>query len=268
MLIMIFLFVISSNANWINNKTQKTLRNQQTYQTPHPNSDSLPEGVTKDWLNSLRDENGNSIIHENPETDALQRKLFNGLNTHDDFGYSIASTSLIAGAVLDSIPDVIMNDGIQNGFFGSSVSAAGDVNGDGYSDIVIGAYGYNSNRGRVYIFYGGSVMDSIADKTITGGASNHLFGYSVSTAGDVNDDGYDDLIIGARGYNSNRGRAYVYFGGMVIDTSSVVIMTGEASGNYSEKVFQPQEMLTMMDIMMSLLAHKVIHHQPEEHIYS
>ena len=231
MLIMIFLFVISSNANWINNKTQKTLRNQQTYQTPHPNSDSLPVGVTKDWLNSLRDENGNSIIHEKPETDALQRKLFNGLNTHDDFGYSIACASLIAGAVLDSIPDVIMNDGIQNGFFGSSVSAAGDVNGDGYSDIVIGAYGYNSNRGRVYIFYGGSVMDSIADKTITGGASNYLFGYSVSTAGDVNNDGYDDLIIGARGYNSNRGRAYIYFGGMVIDTTSVVIMTGEASSN-------------------------------------
>ena len=86
---------------------------------------------------------------------------------------------------------------------GHSVSTAGDANGDGYSDVVVGApYGY---RGAAYIFLGSSsgiaTQDaSSADTIITG--SNSV-GYSVSSAGDFNDDGFDDVLVADPAYYSN-----------------------------------------------------------------
>ena len=103
----------------------------------------------------------------------------------------------------------------QGDVLGYSVSAAGDVNSDGYDDVVVGAPWNDaggSNAGRAYVYSGltGSVV-----WTFTGEADNDQFGYSVSGAGDVNNDGYDDLIVGAF-YNSTAGyhygRAYVYSG--------------------------------------------------------
>ena len=50
---------------------------------------------------------------------------------------------------------------------------------------------------------------------MTGEATNNNFGYSVSNAGDVNGDGYSDVIVGAYAYSSETGRAYIYYGGAV-----------------------------------------------------
>ncbi|MBN2571753.1 MAG: FG-GAP repeat protein [Ignavibacteriales bacterium] len=112
-------------------------------------------------------------------------------------------------------------------YFGSSVSNAGDINGDGYDDVIVGAYRHNNNTGRVYIFYGGPIMDNEADIIITGNSSNDKFGCSVSTAGDVNNDGYSDIIIGASGC----GKAYIFFGGTSNDTIPDKILTGEGYVN-------------------------------------
>ncbi len=103
----------------------------------------------------------------------------------------------------------------------------GDVNGDGYSDVVVGAYYYeenNSNPGRVYIFYGDSPggMDTTADVTITGEgvgtANDGHFGLGVAVAGDVDGDGFADIVVGAPyledGSNSRAGRAYLFRGGI------------------------------------------------------
>lgn len=84
-----------------------------------------------------------------------------------------------------------------NAQLGSSVGTAGDVNGDGFSDIIAGAPGYNSNLGRSYVFYGsrdglnGSAIDTIEEFT-----PGSKLGYSVGTAGDVNGDGYSDVVVG------------------------------------------------------------------------
>ena len=99
-----------------------------------------------------------------------------------------------------------------------SVSSAGDFNGDGYSDVIVGAYGYDAgsttNIGRAYIFYGGSSADNTADVIMTGEATNDYFGRSVSSAGDLNGDGYSDVIVGAYVYGaSDNGRTYLYLGG-------------------------------------------------------
>jgi len=228
-------------------------------------SDSLPPGVTKDWLNSLTDENGNRIIPDNqtgrnpddPEIDAVQRKVFNGLAAGGIFGYSVGTAGdvngdgyddIIVGAYgynsstgrvyiyyggvnMNTLADVILTGEATNSNFGSSVSTAGDVNGDGYSDVIVGADGYASNTGRAYIFFGGSSMNNTVDVTMTGEAINNYFGVSVSAAGDVNGDGYSDVIAGADGYASSTGRAYIFFGGSSMNNAADVTMTGELTKN-------------------------------------
>jgi hypothetical protein len=87
--------------------------------------------------------------------------------------------------------------------FGSSVSSAGDVNGDGYADIVIGAPGDLFHRerpvGLVYVFHGAATgLRSIADQTFRGsGRDDNYFGGSSAGAGDINQDGYADVVVGS-----------------------------------------------------------------------
>jgi hypothetical protein len=104
-------------------------------------------------------------------------------------------------------------------FFGASVSSAGDVNGDGYSDVIVGARYYDdgeTDEGGAYVYHGSSsgltTPSNWSAESNQGGA---LFGYSVSSAGDVNGDGYSDVIVGVRGYDngqSDEGGAFVYHG--------------------------------------------------------
>ena len=54
-------------------------------------------------------------------------------------------------------------------------------------------------------------MNSVADVILTGISAGDYFGISVSDAGDMNGDGFDDVIVGAEGYNSIQGRAYIFF---------------------------------------------------------
>ena len=112
--------------------------------------------------------------------------------------------------------------------FGFSLSGAGDVNSNGYADLIVGAYVHDFLRGRVYVYSGqtGTLMH-----TFDGEHANDRFGRSVSGAGDVNHDGHDDLLVGAP-FNGAAGlfagRAYVYSGqtGELLHT-----LTGETSGD-------------------------------------
>lgn len=96
--------------------------------------------------------------------------------------------------------------------FGYSVSSAGDVNGDGYSDVIIGAYRFDSFRGRAYVYLGSPTgLGAAYHWRVTGATAAGRFGGSVSCAGDVNGDGYSDIIVGA--YHENgMGAVYAYHG--------------------------------------------------------
>jgi hypothetical protein len=104
-------------------------------------------------------------------------------------------------------------------YYGYSVGTAGDVNGDGYSDIIVGAYTYDNgetDEGQVYVYLGSaSGVEAAAAWTVEGNQIGANLASSVSTAGDVNGDGYADVIVGATPYDNgetDEGRAYVYLG--------------------------------------------------------
>jgi hypothetical protein len=91
----------------------------------------------------------------------------------------------------------------------------GDVDGDGYDDILIGATYFNiynkKKPGRVYLFYGGPDMDTTADLIFERQNEDEHFGSGIA-CGDIDNDGYEDIIIGACAYSRERGRAYLYWG--------------------------------------------------------
>ncbi len=124
---------------------------------------------------------------------------------------------------------------------GYGVSSAGDINNDGYDDILIGGYGYNANTGRSYVVFGGSEIGknrSIPLSSLNGSngfklegeASNDYSGIFVSGAADVNNDGYSDLLIGAPYRASNSGRGYAIFGGKETISNTSLIQLSTLNG--------------------------------------
>ncbi len=103
--------------------------------------------------------------------------------------------------------------------FGVSGASAGDVNGDGFGDVIIGCEAFDNGQmdeGRAFLYLGS--LDGLASTPAWTAESNQadaFFGVSVGTAGDVNDDGFSDVIVGADNYTngqSEEGRAFVYHG--------------------------------------------------------
>lgn len=146
------------------------------------------------------------------------------------FGHSAPFTSAVDLAGLDGTNGFRLIGIDAKDYSGSSVASAGDVNGDGFDDLIIGAYladpnGYKA-AGESYVVFGKSsgfssslvlsVLDGANGFRIDGIGAYDNSGFSVASAGDVNGDGLDDLIIGAYnagpGGNSYAGQAYVVFG--------------------------------------------------------
>jgi hypothetical protein len=130
-------------------------------------------------------------------------------------------------------------------YFGVSVSSAGDVNGDGYSDVIVGAIFYDNgqiNEGGAFIYHGSaSGIDTTASTTLESNQANAWFGWSVSSAGDVNGDGYSDVIVGASRYDNGQtdeGGAFIYHGSAsgVSSTASTALEENQDSAQFGYSV--------------------------------
>ncbi|MBL7952660.1 MAG: FG-GAP repeat protein [Flavobacteriales bacterium] len=108
---------------------------------------------------------------------------------------------------LSPFPASTLQADIANAAFGTSVASAGDVDGDGYSEVIVGAP-LSGGTGVAYLYAGGpGGLSAVPNLTLSGTAGSQ-FGASVFKAGDVNADGYGDVIIGAPGIET----AYIYWG--------------------------------------------------------
>ena len=179
------------------------------------------------------------------------------------------------GPTPSTVPALVFTGDNANDQFGLSVAGVGDVNGDGYPDVAVGAYratvtaacGGGTSRlpavGRVYVYFGGprattdvkDAMDAKADAVLTGETTlvggecrqGDEFGGSVAGASDVNGDGYDDLVVGARWHDfdptfgENAGRAYVFYGGpwfvgVGADQANVILTGAAIADEFGEAV--------------------------------
>jgi hypothetical protein len=159
--------------------------------------------------NTNGDNSGRSFVIYGRKTDPQNPPTSNIIN--------VSNLSISSGLIING------QAGEQSGF---SVSKAGDINGDGIGDLIIGARNGNPNNkelaGRSYVVFGNkngfSSSINLANLngsngfTINGIAPFDNSGWSVSGLGDFNDDGIDDIIIGAKKATNNAGQAYVIYG--------------------------------------------------------
>ncbi|MDC0947250.1 integrin alpha, partial [Nitrospinaceae bacterium] len=182
-------------------------------------------------------------------TKGIRYEVFNNelklkLNTKMDFRFPLWVDPTLRA---DAGADVRIDGQNSNDRFGFSVSSAGDFNGDGIDDVIVGAWADDNNSlntsGSAFIFFGGITgtkrADADADVIIDGQSQNDKFGYSVSSAGDFNGDGKGDVIVGAFADDNNSlgasGSAFIFFGGITgtkrADADADVILNGQSGSD-------------------------------------
>ena len=150
--------------------------------------------------------------------------------TYVAFGSTTANATIDLGQIASGIGGFAIVSSTNTEQSGHSVSSAGDINGDGLADIILGApyspVDGGASTGRSYVVYGKAtttnvsltdVTNNIGGFAIIGQGAQDLSGFSVGAAGDVNGDGLADLIVGAPGYDASAsatstGRSYIIFG--------------------------------------------------------
>jgi hypothetical protein len=163
-----------------------------------------------------------------------------GARSNDTPGTQAGRVYLFLGPVVGPRPATSADAIVSGGAFdelGRAVAPAGDVNGDGFDDILIGTdLGGPADEGQAFLFYGpisGQRPATSADAIINGSFPSESLGASVAGAGDVNDDGIDDVVVGAPRFPLNgndTGRAYVFHGplsGVISAADADAILFGE-----------------------------------------
>jgi hypothetical protein len=185
---------------------------------------------------------GASWVDSNGFNSGASYVVFGGTNT--------GSTGSLNLSTLDSSNGFVVNGINQQDRLGSSVSSAGDINSDGFDDLIIGAPSADANgnlSGASYVVLGGtnvgvsgsidlSTLDGSNGFVINGITVGDGLGSSVSAAGDMNNDGFDDLIIGAPSADPNgspSGASYVVLGGTNVgESGSIDLSTLDGSNGF------------------------------------
>jgi hypothetical protein len=208
------------------------------------------------------------IMHGDRTAGAKVARVLRGPVGYCAFGYSIACAGdvdhdghpdLIVGAPSDPLggrgsgraflyrggpaqrdsADVVFGPGERGAQLGIAVAGAGDMNGDGFSDVVVGA---NSERtaahtgGHACVYFGGRAMDNVADLDLFGADEGGWFGIACTSLGDIDGDGFDDLAIGAEradGFEPRAGTVSIYRGG----TNPSALPARVLRGPHSSSIF-------------------------------
>ncbi len=158
------------------------------------------------------------------------------------FGHATNATAVFELSALTGADGFRLDGSGSNAHAGLSVSDAGDVNGDGFADVIVGAYGYNNYAGAAYIVYGkatpfgptlslAGLAGTSGARLLAAGPNDDNAGHSVSSAGDINGDGFTDVMVGAfraRPGGIFAGAGYVIFGGG--SGANAGVITGSGGG--------------------------------------
>jgi hypothetical protein len=145
---------------------------------------------------------------------------------------------------LSTTPEWIAEGEEPQTSLGYSVSAAGDVNQDGFDDVIVSSYYYLynvKNHGNAFVYYGcADGISQVSPGILDSAQAMDSFAYSVGNAGDVNGDGYGDVLVGAPGYDSDQveGRTYAYLGSAtgVVTTPAWIVESEQADTNFGSAV--------------------------------
>lgn len=170
---------------------------------------------------------GSAVAAVDLNGDGLDELLV-GAPSADEGGSSSGEVYIVYG-VVSGDPEQSLGDaaifagGTSFDALGQSIASAGDLDADGFEDVVIGAAGADpddsSKAGEAYVLYGGTSawsgtieMSTAADVLVSGAASSDELGAAVHGVGDHDQDGFDDLLLAAVGAGEDAGAVYLLFG--------------------------------------------------------
>jgi hypothetical protein len=174
----------------------------------------------------------------------LASNAFKGISSNTALNFSTtALASISLAAIAGGNGGFVINGEAASNNSGYSVASAGDVNGDGLVDLIVGSPNSISYAGRIYVVFGKANTTAINLSAIAGGTDGFVIngqgagdssGYSVASVGDVNGDGLADLIVGApysdpAGFDG-AGRSYVVFGKANTDAINLSAIAGGSGG--------------------------------------